>query len=160
MIEMLFPPNPSKTVTAYDIYGKKYRKNLKSFQFRISGYGILIENGSLLVESYPGMKVFGLPGGGIKIDESVEEGVIREFREETGLNVKIEKLFSVTENYFTWDNDNAHAVLITYLVSKTGGTLLAEGNQEDTGEVKFLKLSELNENNMLKVFWPIIRKLK
>lgn len=58
--------------------------------------GVLIENGKLLVlEQAIGDREWYLPGGKLECGETIKQGIVREIREETGLNVKFEGFICV-----------------------------------------------------------------
>lgn len=160
MSEKLFNPNPDKLITAYDLFEKKHKRNLKNFRFRVSVYGVLTKGNKILLQRHPKLESFGLPGGGVEIGESIQTALLREFKEETGLGIKVGNLIIVTEDYFTYDGEDAHSVLIVYEVKRLSGNIIPQGNQDDTGEVKFLDLENLNKKNTQRVFWPVIKKLK
>jgi ADP-ribose pyrophosphatase YjhB (NUDIX family) len=62
------------------------------------GVSALVVNGDgeilLLRHTYRGNRPWGLPGGGLKHGESLEECLLREVREETGLKVEIMHMLS------------------------------------------------------------------
>jgi len=160
MPEPLFNPKPDKVIEAYDLFNKKHKRNLKNFKFRVSVYGVLHKGDKILVQRHPRLKTYGLPGGGVEIGETINSSLVREFVEETGLTLKIGKLITVTESFFTYEGEDAHSILITYEVSSLGGKLLTEGNKEDTGEVKFIELDKLTKKTTQRVFWEIVKQLK
>ena len=50
---------------------------------------------------------FSLPGGGVDLHESIEQGLIRELNEETGAqNIKICSEFGLYEEYRPWYKDD------------------------------------------------------
>lgn len=159
--ERLFnSPPPDSTIMAYDLFDKEHERNLENFQFRVSVYGILRQGDEILMAKHPDLSTHCLPGGGVEIGETIPEGLNREFEEETGLRVEMKRLLFVSEDFFTCEGEDAHGVQIYYEVKRVGGEIVKEGNQIDTAEVKFIKLSELNEGNVQRVFWPFIQKLK
>lgn len=160
MPEPLFNPNPNKIIEVFDLFGKKHKRNLKNFKFRISVYGALYKRDKILVQRHPKLESFGLPGGGIEIGETLKNALSREFKEETGLEVDIGNLITVTEDYFTYEGEDSHSVLITYEVKRKGGRLMPQGNQDDTGEVKFMDLEKINEETAQRVFIPIFEAIK
>lgn len=147
-------------VTTYDLFDKKHKRDLRNFKFRIGAYGILRKGNKILVQRHPLLKQFGLPGGGVDIGEKIIEGLYREFKEETGLTVKIGHLLGVEEDMFTWKGEDSQSVLLYYEVKKTGGKLLKNGNQSDTGEVKYVDLSSLTSRNVQRVYWKMIKGYK
>jgi 8-oxo-dGTP diphosphatase len=160
MEESLFNPAHNKKILAYDLFDQKHLRNLKDFKFRIGVYGILLHQDQILVQRHPKLKTYGLPGGGVDLGESLETALIREFKEETGLKIKKDKLITVTEDFFTYKTENAQSVLISYTVQKIAGKLLSNGNHSDTAEVKFVPLKSLNQTTTQRVFWPIVKLVK
>ncbi|MDP2860182.1 MAG: NUDIX domain-containing protein, partial [bacterium] len=116
MAKGLFTKISNKTIKAYDLYGKEHERRLSNFKFRASAYGVLIENNKVLFKRHPAIEKFDLPGGGIELDETIPEGLAREFREETGLSVKIGKLLLAEDSFFTYNGEDAHGILIFYEV--------------------------------------------
>jgi ADP-ribose pyrophosphatase YjhB (NUDIX family) len=114
MVEPLFNPKPDKVIEVYDLFDNKHKRNLKNFKFRVSVYGVLEKGNKILVQRHPKLETYGLPGGGVEIGETINNSLTREFKEETGLTVKVEKLITVTEDFFTYEGEDAHSILITY----------------------------------------------
>jgi len=78
-----------------------------------------------------------LPGGFIEIDESIEEAVLRELEEETGLQGEIEGLI----DFFSQKGRYYGAILIFgYSVKILGGELKAG---DDAQEAEFFDLNAL-----------------
>ncbi len=148
----------SRIVTAYDLFDRKHKRNLKNFKFRVSVYGILMNKNMILVNKNPLLDKFGLPGGGVKIGEKLEKALKREFKEETGLSIKVNKLFCIEENLFTYEDEDAHGILIFYLVNKVGGKI--SPNHDDSEEVKFLNIYSAGRYNIQRYCWGVIQKLK
>lgn len=78
-----------------------------------------------------------IPAGFMEWSEHPSQTAIREIREETGLDVKLESLLEV---YSGDDDPRMNAVLILYVASVTGGRLTAA---DDAQEVRFFKFDEL-----------------
>lgn len=71
-----------------------HQSNSKEFQTRVGVYCAIFQGGSLLLThlraSHYGQEFgWSLPGGGLKMYETVEECAIREVLEETGLTVRL-----------------------------------------------------------------------
>lgn len=158
MSEGLFTTIPNKKIKAYDLYGKVHSRELRNFKFRVSAYGVLIEDDKVLLKRDPHIKQFDFPGGGVNIDERLSEGLIREFREETGLDIKVGKLLLAEDSFFTHDNEDAHGILLFYEVEKIGGVIMP--NNEDSVEVKYLDIKSLNHKNILRSCWGTIELIK
>lgn len=78
------------------------------------------------------------PGGIVEYGETVENAAIREAKEETGLDVRIERLIGV---YSDPNRDpRGHYVSVCFLCEPVGGTLKTS---EETKEVKAFTKEEL-----------------
>jgi 8-oxo-dGTP diphosphatase len=85
-----------------------------------------------------------LPGGFVESDETVEQAVLRETKEETGLDAKILKLVGVYSN--PRRDPRGPVVSICYVLKATGGSLLASDDtsaSSDAAATAFLPLSEV-----------------
>ena len=67
---------------------------------------LIFQEGKILLHRGEGKKNYSLPGGRIKIGESSKEAIIREFEEETGLNIEDTTFVCLMENFFRFEKDN------------------------------------------------------
>jgi 8-oxo-dGTP diphosphatase len=102
----------------------------EELSFRPSAYAVIIKEGKVLL--LPQWDGYDFPGGGVDIHERIQEGVIREVKEETGLDVKISDfLFASDSFYYRPDtNKGLHSLLFYYLCEVIGGTITDEGFNE------------------------------
>ncbi len=83
----------------------------------------------LVVRGYDSIKkeiFYRLPGGGIEFGETAEEALIREFHEEFGIDVKIERRLDVFENIFNYEDQKGHEIVFIYEASLTHENLYKE----------------------------------
>ena len=105
------------------------------------------ENQIVIVQrKYPPHKdEWALPGGFIELGERVEEAVLREMKEETSLDVKIERLFNV---YSDPDRDpRGHMITIVYICNILEGSPKIMGG-DDAKVAKFIDLGEIKNVNL------------
>lgn len=82
---------------------------------------------------------FALPGGFVEYGESVEEACIREVKEETNLDVKIERLIGV---YSKPDRDpRGHTITAAFLCIPIRNSNPSGG--DDAKNARFFKISEI-----------------
>lgn len=105
---------------------------------------IVFHNGKVLLNAHrlpDGSIVYDFPGGGQHPYESLEEGVKREVREETGYEVRIERFCGLTEEIHMDEEarkrmpDYTHRVLHIFLVTPVSDTPseITELDQNQTG---------------------------
>ena len=85
-----------------------------------------------------------LPGGYLEYGESFAEGIVREFKEDSGLDVRVVrplKLFDKGETRYP-NGDVAQPIAMLYLVEPVGGQLLQAATDE-TLALKFWPLDDL-----------------
>ena len=105
---------------------------------------ILNPEGELLVATRahePAKGTFDMPGGFIDLEESAEEGILREIKEETNLDVdRLEYLFSIPNKYI-YSGFEVETIDLFFVchVSDTG-QLKAE---DDVSNLQFIKIQDI-----------------
>ncbi len=99
---------------------------------------IINEKNEILLQRRKEENAWGLPGGALELGESAEEALHREIKEETGLEITIEKLLGVYTKYFhTYPNgDKTQTIVMTFVCHPTGGELQREN--EETLELAYI----------------------
>lgn len=88
-------------------------------------------------ESYLGLDIIKFPGGGMEFGESPQEALIREFKEELGIDINIIELFYLTDFFQPSAFDpETQVISIYYLVEPKKGEFLPVGNFHH-GDIQF-----------------------
>lgn len=123
---------------------------------------IINENKELLVATRahdPQKGTLDLPGGFVDMNETGEEAVIREVKEETNLDVeKVKYLFSIPNTYI-YSGFEVHTLDLVYLCEVNDiGKMKAE---DDVANLQFIKISELEPDSFgLISVKEVIRKIQ
>ena len=127
------------------------------------GVGALIVcDGKILLEKRkndPGKGKWSIPGGLVELGENIEQTVIREVKEETGLEVEKPEHIDVVDNVVQ-DEDNKvryHFVIVDYFVKLKGGRLRAASDAE---ELRWVPLDEVETYNLTKTIRTFFQRNK
>ena len=103
---------------------------------------IFSKNNELLVEHCltPETDYYYLPGGGVWFHEKIDDCLVREVKEETGLEVKAERLLWVRD--FVEGFPDLHGIEIFFLAAITGGKFKPAHDTEPL-EFSFMKVEKL-----------------
>ncbi|PCN48871.1 DNA mismatch repair protein MutT [Curtobacterium sp. 'Ferrero'] len=120
------------------------------YDTRLAAYGVITEGERVLLARlrFPDAGTWTLPGGGVEFDETVEQAVVREVREETGLEAAVGPLLGVRHHIVPAErrihaNGRAmKAVQVVFRASVTGGALRHE-EDGTTDEARWIPIAEL-----------------
>lgn len=110
--------------------------------------GILVnKNNEILLQRRADKGTWGLIGGAMELGESAVETLKREFKEETGLDIQVKSLLGVYTKYTdSYPNgDEAQTLLVLYLVGITDGSFITGYTSDETLELGFFSLSDLEK---------------
>ena len=129
--------------------------------------GVIIEDGrTLLIRrgSEPLRGEWSIPGGTLELGESLQAGVARELREETGLDVRVLELIEVFDRIFPDESlqpsegkrqPRFHFVIADYLCERIGGEPRAGS---DVTDVAFATEEELGNFHLTVTATRILKK--
>jgi 8-oxo-dGTP diphosphatase len=128
---------------------------------------VIIENGrTLLIRrgSEPLRGEWSIPGGTLELGESLQEGVARELREETGLDVRVLELIEVFDRIFPDESlqpseekrqPRFHFVIADYLCERIAGEPRAGS---DVTDVAFATEEELGNFHLTATATRVLKK--
>ncbi|MEV7465486.1 NUDIX hydrolase [Streptomyces kronopolitis] len=119
--------------------------------------GVVIEDDAILLldQDTEGTRSWSLPGGKVENGETLEEALVREMREETGVEVEVGRLLYVC------DVTSAHVVHITFEARRAAGQVgvVAEGaDTRPIRQVEFVPLDRLPELGFSQTFTKLCRE--
>ncbi len=131
-----------------------------SNQSRYSGFirvrvaGIFRENNKILLvkltSPISGEKIWSPPGGGVEFKETLQQALIREFKEETSLNISVGELKHIRELI----EGDFHVYEFFFDVSKIDGTFILgydpemDNDQQILEDIGFYSREEINSMNV------------
>lgn len=90
-------------ITCDTLYGKQILIPPEQLVFRPAVYAVITHQKRIVLMNTKSTGKYFFPGGGVELGERLEEALHREVKEETGLKVRIERLFHFKEKFFYYD---------------------------------------------------------
>ncbi len=121
----------------------------------IVGVGaVILSQGKLLMEkrgNEPAKGKWSIPGGVVELGERLEDAVIRETKEETGLDVEAPHLIDVVYQVDLDEKGKVkyHFIIVDYLVKIKSGEPKADS---DADELRWVALEEVEKYNLTASF--------
>jgi len=122
--------------------------------------GVVIHNGrALLIRrgSPPLQGEWSIPGGTLDLGETIQEGIRRELKEETGIDVRVLELIEVFDRIFRDASGKVqfHFVIVDYLCEFAGGEARAGSDVTDTA---WVREEELPRYSLTEAATRVVRK--
>jgi len=116
--------------------------------FRPSVYGVIIKDDKVLF--IPQWDGYDFPGGGVEKGETLEQALLREVKEETGLRVEKDRIIACEQDFFRdhrYKDISYHSILIYFLCVNPEGEISTDG------------FDELEKEYARKAEWINVRKV-
>ena len=128
------------------------------FNYRVCA--VILHNGRILATKDQNSPYYYLPGGRVKLHEPAEKAILREIREELGIEPKILRPLWLNQGFFTEDvtGKRFHELCLYYLVDISETGLLSKGEQftmMESGRAHFyawIPLSRLQSEYLYPLF--------
>jgi 8-oxo-dGTP pyrophosphatase MutT (NUDIX family) len=87
-------------------------------RIRVIALGVFLNQGKILVfqgyDPFDGDTFFRPLGGGVEFGETSRDALVREIREELGLEIKDPKFLGTLENIFIYQGEPGHEIVMVY----------------------------------------------
>jgi 8-oxo-dGTP pyrophosphatase MutT (NUDIX family) len=105
----------------------------EKLSFRPAAYGIIVNDGKVLLVTNRNTGQYYLPGGGCEIGEKLEDVVRREVYEETGIEISVGSLVLFRESFFYYDPQDVafHGFSFFFRCTPRTLTLIADEQVND-----------------------------
>ena len=115
---------------------------MKKATFTIGVFAIIFDDKNRILFCHRrDYDVWNLPGGALESEEAPWEGVIREVKEETGLNVEIEKLTGI------YSKPKEDDIVIQFICKVISGELALN---DEADKIKYFRYDEIPHNTVPK----------
>ena len=95
-------------------------------RFGLRTVGVMVRDGKILVQREKDGTEYALPGGAVQMLETTEEALIREYKEETGADIEINRLLWTEEDFWNYNGRRHHGLAYYYLIDFCVGNDIPE----------------------------------
>jgi ADP-ribose pyrophosphatase YjhB (NUDIX family) len=152
------------TIHCKNNFGEEVDLPIDKFFFRPSAYGFIVHDKAILVMRNKSNNKLWFPGGGIEMHERLEDGLKREVKEETGIEIEIKKLILTKENFFYYQplDEAYHAFLFFYVCRPLTTNLVPDDAVDDLESEKprWMPISKIKQDDISDLSEDIYNKLK
>lgn len=120
------------------------------YTFSIRTVGVTVYDGKVLLQREKDGNEYALPGGTVKLGETSVETLVREYKEETGDDIIVNRLIWTEENFWEYAGKKQHSIAFYYLIDLSD-------------DAKTLKLNEFisqKDNCNVILGWVPIEEIK
>lgn len=133
--------------------------------FRLRAAAVILQDDAVLMVSNTRSPYLYSVGGAVQLGESLEDAVIREVQEETGLFLTVERLLAVHQNFFidaVMGHHHWHELSFYFLMSDPGPVNLHSESHSFTGSAERLQwvpIKDFSEYNAYPLFFKDLPNL-
>lgn len=132
----------------------RYDRGDDRFSYRVGA--IIIEDGAALLATNDSADYYYSIGGGVHFGETSRDAVLREVKEETGVDYEIDRLAFIHENFFTekcgvCKGKHFHELALYYLMKPRGTRVINSDSYCSDGK-EYLKWVPIDQLKAMKVF--------
>ncbi len=121
---------------------------------------VIIDDGKILLvkrANEPNRGFWSVPGGVVRLGETLHSALIREVKEETGLDIEVKDIACVSEEIFRNGDIKFHYIIIDFFAEVKSGELKAGSDAMDAKWFTFDEVERIQAVEFIKKF---VRRLK
>lgn len=130
----------------------------RHFTCRVAAF--ILEKDQILMARNKNFPCYYTVGGAVKINESTEDAIIREIKEETGIDYEIENLSFVQERFFNVNNQDQHEITFFYQMKRNINTKNLMNKYTDQGEDEMLYLLDISNLSNLNIVPAFLQEIQ
>lgn len=128
-------------------------------QWRVSIYGICIQDDKLLLIKNRDEKYYDIPGGGIELDESLEQALARESKEEAGWELlPVRPVLTLTDYFYHFVEKKFYKSLQMFWLAQ-GKKIIEKPTDDETEEVLLVRLDQIDQYDIYPNVLTALKKL-
>lgn len=140
----------------------KFKTEEGRFNYRVSG--VIVNNEKILAMKDERSPYYYLPGGRVELNETAENAILREIKEELGIKAEIIRPLWLNQSFFKEDvsGEKYHEICLYFLLNISSSDLHEIGDKFIVRENKHINKFEWLDFNRLKgeYFYPLFLKDK
>ena len=126
----------------------QFNNGNKCFNSRVCG--VCVKDNKILLSKLRTDKYWKFIGGKVEFNEDINHAILREYKEETGASLQIDKLLGFIENFFDTQDSSMHQYIFFYQLKDENNALELfdderEMDDNKNGIYKWFKLSDIND---------------
>ncbi|HEY8424623.1 MAG TPA: NUDIX hydrolase [Limnochordales bacterium] len=147
---------PKRMVACITVQGQLRQFPAEALRFRPAAYGIAVRNGRVLVARSRFSGRWELPGGAVAPWETLEEGLRREYEEETGLQVAVRAFVGFDQGFVAFFQHAFNSLRFFYRVEAPD--VPARAQLDEVTEVRWVEVEALSDDNMAPGHHAFVRR--
>lgn len=147
---------PRKMVECTTVRGETRRFPAEALRFRPAAYGVALREGKVLVARSRFSGRWELPGGAVAPWETIEEGLKREYEEETGVPITVGSFVGFDQGFIAFFQYPFNSLRFFYRVEAAPAPVRPQADEVD--EVRWVDVEELDEGAMSPGHYAFLRR--
>ena len=147
---------PKRMVACITVQGQLRQFPAEALRFRPAAYGIAVRNGRVLVARSRFSGRWELPGGAVAPWETLEEGLRREYEEETGLQVSVRAFVGFDQGFVAFFQHAFNSLRFFYRVEAPDVPVRAQ--LDEVTEVRWVEVAALSDESMAPGHYAFVRR--